>query len=93
MAIPQAVSWWCFERDDIDELDLIETMKAIGYAAVELVPEDKFQLVTDHGLGIATHGLHQPLTQGISHPKYWDDIQKTGGRKLCTWRSAGISLI
>ena len=24
MAIPQSVSWWCFERDDIDELDLIE---------------------------------------------------------------------
>ena len=76
MAIPQSVSWWCFERDDIDELDLIDTLKAIGYPAVELVPEDKFQLVTDHGLGIATHGLHQPLTQGISHPKYWDDIQK-----------------
>ena len=76
MTIPQSVSWWCFERDDIDELDLIDTMKAIGYPAVELAPEDKFQLVTDHGLGIATHGLHQPLTQGISHPKYWDDIQK-----------------
>ena len=76
MAIPQSVSWWCFERDDIDPLDLINTIKAIGYCAVELVPEDKFQLVTDHGLEIAAHSLHRPLTQGISHAKYWHDIQQ-----------------
>ena len=76
MTIPQSVSWWCFERDDIDELDLIATLKTIGYPALELVPEDKFQLVTDHGLRIAAHGLHRPLNQGISHAKYWNDIQR-----------------
>ena len=76
MGYQQSVSWWCFEREDIDELELIETIKAIGYPALELVPEDKFQLVTDHGLKIAAHGLHRPLTQGISHSKYWDDIQR-----------------
>lgn len=76
MAIPQSVSWWCFERDDIDELELLETIKAIGYAAVELAPADKFQLVADSGLGIAAQQLHVPLTQGISHGKYWDDIQR-----------------
>ncbi len=41
MTIPQSVSWWCFERDDIDELDLIATLKTIGYPALELVPEDR----------------------------------------------------
>ncbi len=75
MTIPQSVSWWCFERDDIDELELIDTIKAIGYAAVEMLPEDKFHLAADHGLPIVAHSLHRPLEQGISHPKYWDDIQ------------------
>ncbi len=82
MTFKQSVSWWCFERDDIDELELIETIKAIGYPAVELVPEDKFQLVTDHGLKIATHGLHRPLEQGVAHTKYWDDIKRQSDENL-----------
>ncbi|MCY4537362.1 MAG: TIM barrel protein [Chloroflexi bacterium] len=76
MAIPQSVSWWCFERDDIDPVDLLRTCKAIGYMAMELAPVEQFALVRDHGLEIAAHQLHVPLTQGISHPKYWDDIQR-----------------
>lgn len=74
MGIQQSVSWWCYEREDIDELDLISTIKAIGYPAVELVPEETMQLVVDHGLRIVAHGLHRPLEQGLSHAKYWDDI-------------------
>ena len=76
MRIRQSVSWWCFERDDIAELDLITTIKRIGYRAVELVPEDKMALAADHGLQIVTHGLHRPLEQGLSHAKYWDDIRR-----------------
>ena len=76
MGFQQSVSWWCFEREDIDALDLISTIKAIGYSAVELAPEEKFQLLADHGLKNVTHGLHRPLEQGLSHPKYWDDIRR-----------------
>lgn len=75
MTFEQSVSWWCFERDEIDEIDLISTIKNIGYMGVELMPPEKFQLAKDHGLKIVTHGLHDPLEQGVSHPKYWDDIQ------------------
>ena len=76
MTISQAVSWWCFDREDIDSVDLLRTCEAIGYAAMELAPVKQFALVKDHGLQIAAHQLHVPLTQGISHPKYWDDIQR-----------------
>lgn len=82
MTFKQSVSWWCFEREDIDELDLIKTIKAVGYPAVELVPVDKFQLVTDHGLDIVTHGLHAPLEQGVAHTKYWDDIKRQSEETL-----------
>lgn len=82
MTFKQSVSWWCFEREDIDELDLIKTIKDVGYPAVELVPEDKFQLVTDHGLDIVAHGLHAPLEQGIAHTKYWDDIKRQSEETL-----------
>ena len=82
MTFEQAVSWWCFERDDIDELDLITTIKAIGYPAVELMPIEKFQLAVDHGLKIVSHSLHQPLEQGVSQPKYWDDIKRQSDENL-----------
>jgi len=82
MAFEQSVSWWCFERDDIDEQDLIDTIKDIGYPAVELVPEDKFQLVADNGLKIVAHGLHRPLEQGVAQTKYWDDIKRQSDENL-----------
>lgn len=82
MTFEQSVSWWCFERDDIDEIDLISTIKNIGYTGVELMPVEKFQLAQDYGLKIVTHGLHDPLEQGVSHPKYWDDIQRQAEKTL-----------
>jgi hydroxypyruvate isomerase len=82
MSLKQSVSWWCFERDDIDVNALMATVDAIGYDAVELVPEEKFQLVTDYGLRIVTHGLHRPLEQGVAHTKYWHDIQAQADKNL-----------
>lgn len=82
MTLKQSVSWWCFEREDIDAVDLINTIKDIGYSGVELMPVEKFQLAHDYDLEIVTHGLHAPLEQGVSHPKYWDDIQRQSEQTL-----------
>ncbi len=82
MAIQQSVSWWCYDRADIDPLDLLQTCKAIGYTAMELVPVEKFALVRDMGMTIAAHQLHVPLEQGISHETYWDDIQRQSEASL-----------
>ena len=82
MGFEQSVSWWCYDRDDIDEVDLVKTIKDIGYTAIEIAPIEKFQLAVDHGLKIATHGLHRPLEQGLSHAKYWDNIKKQADENL-----------
>ena len=79
MGFEQSVSWWCFERDNIDELDLITTIKDIGYTAVELLPDDKLEFATDHGLKIASHNLHRPLEEGVSHLKILGSDQTTIG--------------
>ena len=82
MAFEQSVSWWCYDREDIDPAELLQTCKAIGYTAMELVPVEMFPLVRDSGLKIATHQLHVPLDQGISHGKYWDDIKRQAEASL-----------
>ena len=76
MAHEQSVLWWCNQRADIDPSELARTCKDIGYTGMELVTPEHFSLVRDHGLQLAAQPLHGPLTQGVSHEKYWDDIQR-----------------
>ncbi len=76
MAFQHSVSWWCIARPERDPEDMLRTVKDIGYTALELVPVEQFPLARDHGLTIATHQLHVPLEQGISHDKYWEDIKR-----------------
>ena len=76
MGISQSIAWWCYEGADIDAAELMAAAKAIGYAGLEMLPRALFQQAVDAGLVIAAQQLHQPLTQGISHEKYWDDIKR-----------------
>ena len=76
MPFQQSVSWWCYAGLPVDDDTLLREIKAVGYSGVELVPAEVFPRVRDHGLRISAHQLHVPLTEGISHTKYWDDIQR-----------------
>lgn len=82
MAYKQSVSWWCVARDDVDPVDMLQTCKSIGYTAMELVPVDKFQLVRDQGMTIATHQLHVPIPKGLNNPRHWDDIKRQSEASL-----------
>ena len=82
MAFEQSVSWWCYSMLGVDAVDLLQTARSIGYTGMELVPFEQFGLVRDQGLKIAAHQLHVPLTQGISHTKYWDDIKRQADASL-----------
>ena len=82
MAFEQSVSWWCYVGLGVEPVDLLRTARSIGYTAMELVPVEQFALVRDQGMKIAAHQLHVPLEQGISHPKYWDDIKRQADESL-----------
>lgn len=82
MGFEQSVAWWCFEREDIDAPDLLDTVKAVGYSGVELVPVDKFQMVRDAGLKIVADRLFAKIEQGISNIRYWDTIKRQAEKNL-----------
>ena len=82
MAYEQSASWWCIARDNSDLADMLQTCRAIGYTAMELVPEEHFQLVHDAGMKIATHQLHGPIPVGINDPANWDDIKRQSDASL-----------
>jgi hydroxypyruvate isomerase len=51
-------------------------MKSIGYAAVEMLPQDKWQMAKDNGLRIAIIGGHQSLVDGLNKPENHDRIER-----------------
>jgi hydroxypyruvate isomerase len=72
----QSISWWCFQDRGVDDKSLLKAAKSIGYSAIELITEEKFDLVLDAGLTIATHGGHSGMGDGLNNPKNHDLIER-----------------
>jgi hydroxypyruvate isomerase len=74
--IMQSVSWWSFMREGMTPEKLVRAAADIGYAAVELVQAEHWQLAKDHGLAIAAVSAHQSLTDGLNKRENHDRIEK-----------------
>ena len=64
--IRQSIAWWCFVPQKLAPEALLRAAAEIGYEAVELVPQEHWQLVHEHGLKIAAVGGHSSLTDGMN---------------------------
>jgi hydroxypyruvate isomerase len=79
--IKQSLAWWCFGRALAPET-LIAEAKRIGYAGVEMCPQEHWQKVRDGGLRIVTEGGHASLTDGLNKPENHDRIEREINAKL-----------
>ncbi len=64
--IKQSVSWWCFVPEKMTPEVLVRAVADIGYAAIELVAPEYWQLIKDHGLAIASFSGHQSIMDGLN---------------------------
>jgi len=64
--IKQSISWWCFVPQHMTAEALVRAAVALGYAALELVEPEDYQLIKDHGLQIASIRGHKSLTNGLN---------------------------
>lgn len=74
--IRQSISWWCFIPAKMTPEALARAAADIGFEALELVDEEYFQLVKDHGLKIASHRAHTSLVDGLNRRENRDAIEK-----------------
>ena len=74
--LKQSVSWWCFARAGVAPETLVRASAEIGYAGIELVGEEHWPLIVDHGLTIAAIPGHQSLTDGLNKRENHDRIEK-----------------
>jgi len=72
--IKQSICWWCFNT--LSPEDICKAAIDIGYPAVELVSEELWPIVKDHGLVIASYGGHTPLEVGLNKRSNHDRIQR-----------------
>ena len=79
--IKQSLAWWCFGRHATPE-QLIAEAKRIGYAGVEMCPEELWPQVREGGLKIITMGGHHSLTDGLNKRENHDRIEAEINRNL-----------
>lgn len=77
--ISQSVAWWCFVPEKLSPEQFVRAVAEAGFSAVELVPQEYWSLVKDHGLGISAVAAHTPLTIGLNrrdlHERLEDEIR------------------
>jgi len=73
--IKQSLSWWCVE-DRLTPEQIVRAAVDLGYAGVDLVGQDHWPLVRDHGLRIAAVGGHQSIEEGLNRHAHHDRIER-----------------
>ena len=89
--IKQSLAWWCFERGDMTPEKLVRAAAEIGYAGVELVKEEHWQLVRDHGLALASVDGHRSIEQGLNRREHHDRIERELTARIAQAEQWGIA--
>jgi hydroxypyruvate isomerase len=89
-ALKQSVSWWCFVPEALTPRAFLRTAADAGYEAVELVPQDYWPLVREHGLSIASINGHGSIADGLNRCQNHQRIEREIGAKLALAEQWGI---
>jgi hydroxypyruvate isomerase len=73
--ISQSIGWWCFVPQKLTAEQFVRSAAEAGFVALDLVPPEHWQLVTDRGLAISSIGGHQPLEIGLNRVDQHDRIE------------------
>jgi len=74
--LKQSVAWWCLAPRLMEPEALVRAAREIGYAALELVPQQYWPLVQSQGLQIASLGGHGSIEHGLNRRENHDRIER-----------------
>lgn len=80
--ILQSVAWWGFVPDKLSPEQFVRAVAETGYAAIDLVPQEYWPLVTSYGLGIASSDAHASITLGLNRYDQHERIEQEIRAKL-----------
>jgi hydroxypyruvate isomerase len=76
MPIKQSVAWWCLVPRLMTPEQFVRTVAELGYAAIDLAPQDHWQLVKDHGLALAAVNGHASIESGLNRRENHERIER-----------------
>jgi hydroxypyruvate isomerase len=74
--IKQSIAWWCYARGEMTPEKLVRAAAEIGYDGVEIVPQEHWPLVREHGLTISAHSAHHSIAEGLNRREHHDRIEQ-----------------
>jgi hydroxypyruvate isomerase len=74
--IKQSIAWWCFVPRLLAPEALMRAAAEIGYAGVEIVPPEHWQLAREHGLEIASIVGHASIAEGLNRREHHERIER-----------------
>jgi len=74
-AMKQSVSAWCFAGFMGTE-DLVRALVEIGYTGIDLIGQDYWSLVREHGLEIVAVNGHRSIEDGLNQRAHHDRIER-----------------
>ena len=90
-SIGQSIAWWCFVPEKLNPEEFVRAVAETGFAAIDLVPADYYDLVTAHGLAISSVAAHQSIPIGLNRRDQHDRIEKEIIRNLADAQKWPIS--
>ena len=74
--IKQSITWWSFALGDMTIERLVRIAADIGYEAIELVEQEHWQLIKDHGLAIASLRGQSSIEEGFNRRAHHDRLER-----------------
>jgi hydroxypyruvate isomerase len=68
--IKQSFAWWSFVREGVSAEAVVEAAARLGYAGIDLAPEEYWPLIHGNGLTLSAVGGHGPLTNGLNRREH-----------------------
>ena len=73
--IRQSACFGCFCREGVTPEQVITRAAEIGYESVEMSPEERWDLIREHGMKVAITIGHASLPEGLNDPDNHDRIE------------------
>lgn len=74
--IKQSICWWCFASRGVQPEQLIKEAAAIGFASIEMAPQQYWDAIREQGLRIAIIVGHRSLTDGLNRRENHSRIEE-----------------
>lgn len=75
-SIKQSLAWWCFEQRDMTIERMVRLAADIGFEAIELVEQEHWQFIKDHGLAIASMKGQSSIEVGFNRQEHHNHLER-----------------